>query len=192
MIGKWSTAAARGTVFSIALLCGAQAAYAARVTSVADAASVRVGEEVTISVFGADFTSPLDGGGLDVQFPASLLQLDQVTIDPIWNFMPSTGTIDNQQGTLTALSFNAFPPVALASFKIATLEFTAQNAGAAVVTLQDNDLFVFGSGGVQVPVDFSGAAVSVSVVPEPSAALLLLCGLGVLCYSCARRDANRS
>ena len=188
---KWLTAAARGALFLLALSCGVQAANAARVTSMADNASVKVGEEVLISVFGADFQPPLDGGGLNVQFPSALLQLDQVTIDPIWNFATSTGTINNQQGTLTGLSFNASPPTLQNNFKIASLEFTAKSAGSAVVNFEENNLFVFGSGGIPVSVDFGSAAVSVSVVPEPSAVLLLLCGLGVLSYTYTRRNASR-
>ena len=180
MILTWSTAGMRGALLLMALGWGAQVANAASVTPLADSASVRVGEAVTMSVLGANFSTPLDGGGLDIQFPSSMLQLDQVTIDPAWNFMPSTGTINNQQGTLTALSFNAFPAVAQSSFQIATLEFTATGVGTAVVSLQENDLFVFGSGGAPVPVSFGSETVNVLAVPEPTEALLFFCGLALL------------
>lgn len=168
----------------------ASAAQAGSVAVDVPAGPIEVGSIFTALVSGSGFAS-LDGGGLDFLFSSTLLELLSVEMDAAWNFMPDIGLVDESAGTLTGLSFNAFPTAMAGAFSIASLEFRAKAPGLASISISENPFFVFGAGGEWVPTEFSGASVEItSAVPEPSTTVMLVAGALGLFAAVRRRGKN--
>ena len=157
------------------------------------ASAVNVGDTFDISVQGTDFLDILIGGGFDLDFDASLLTLDGMTINVLqWEFKPIKGTTDNTSGILSGVSFATFNPPASADtdFDVALLHFTAKGAGNALLTLQPSGNFPFANDlGDVVPVNFGSGTVAITAVPVPAGIVLMLSCLGPLA---ARRRAARN
>jgi len=146
-------------------------------------ASLLPGEEVEVTITGTGFDLTMVGGGLTLQWNPDVLDLQSVVMDTgTWEFKTTGGELDVAAGTLSDMFFNSFQGRS-GSFGIATLRFVADNPGSTQLTMSDSADFPFGDemGGV-VPVSFTGANITVTAVPEPSAALLLLGGLAGLAW----------
>jgi hypothetical protein len=153
------------------------------------AASVAPGDEFAVSMAGQGF-GPTVGGGANLSFAAGLLELLSVQIDPGWDFLPDGGLIDNNVGTLTDMSFNVWGS-RMGDFPIATLQFKAKGVGILGIDALDSALYPFSDDdGNPVLVRYLATSVEVSnPIPEPSAWLLLLGGLGALAALASRRNS---
>jgi hypothetical protein len=141
-----------------------------------------LGDTINVDVLATDFDVVLDGGGLNIHYDPSIVQLNDVVVDTtVWDPMLSgvNGGIDNASGDITGLYFNSFENVS-GDFPIATLEFTATALGDSPLLLYQYDSNPFASGGAVTQVIFENGSINVSPVPLPAAAWLLLSGLGLL------------
>lgn len=179
------------TIMAALLLCASAASWGG-VASVgfdeSGGSTFAPGQVFTLELEGMDFSQALDGGGIDLAFNASVLQLESVTVDEqVFDFADSDGTIDNTGGTAEDVLFNAFfDPSPSGTFDIASFQFVAENAGISDLALSVSALNPFSSGGVQLNAgaggDFVFQSGSVSVqsqsiippVPEPPTVWLLV------------------
>jgi hypothetical protein len=140
-----------------------------------DNLTVRRGEAFSLHLVGRGFVSNLDGGGVRVKYDSAILHVTDVVVNSdIWNFFTSNGFIDNANGSVHDILFNAFQDVT-GDFQIATLDFIAKSAGTTNLGLSEALMNPFASGGSVLTVDLVGS--SVSIVPIPSAVWLFGAGL---------------
>jgi hypothetical protein len=138
------------------------------------------GDSFSLKVLGSGFAEVVVGGGFNLSFDASLLQLDSVTINTaVWEFAANGGLIDNASGTLSDATFNTFLNSPTGNFEAATLNFTSKGAGTSTVTLSAAPSFVFSDlDGNEIATSFGSA--SVTAVPEPATVITMLMGLALL------------
>jgi len=148
-----------------------------------------LGSSFSLDVVGLGFASNVDGGGVDISFDSSVLNVLSVTIDEVvWDFGASgidTGTIDNGAGTVDGIMVNAMSAVT-GDFIVATVQFQTVGAALSSSGLTLTELFTnpWASGGSAInPIFLDG---NVSVVPVPGAVWLFGSGLIAL-MSFARR-----
>ena len=150
------------------------------------ASSVNPGNAFSLKVLGTAFSDVVVGGGFNLSFNSSLLRLDSVQINVmLWEFAPSSGTINNVAGTLSDAYFNTFNNSPTGNFEAATLNFTAKAPGNAAVTLSSSASFPFASSAAEVITVTFGSG-QVAVVPEPATVVTMLLGLGLLALARAR------
>jgi len=167
------------TVLSAFICCAAFTAQAAVVSFNPPDKVVNVGDVFQVAISGSSFASNLDGGGLNLSFNRSVLEVQDVIIDPAsWDFFVDKGTIDNLAGTVEGIQFNQFGHPKVGSFNIAQVQFRAKDVGTSLLQLSEWDGNPFASGGEPVSVTFESG--SLQVVPEPGSAWLLLAGLALL------------
>ncbi|MDH5571229.1 MAG: PEP-CTERM sorting domain-containing protein [Gammaproteobacteria bacterium] len=145
--------------------------------------TVNPGDSFSLTIQGSGF-DPIVGGGLNLSFDASVLQVNSVTINQsVFEFYlgggVEEGILDNSFGSLLNTSFNTFMG-ASGNFDIMDISFTAIGAGTSNLVLSESLLWVFadtlgGYYGDQVA--FESAAVTVSAVPVPAALWLFGTGL---------------
>jgi hypothetical protein len=137
--------------------------------------TVRRGETFLLNLVGRGFVSNLDGGGVSLEYDPAILHVTDVVVNgDIWNFFTSNGVINNANGLVEDLRFNAFRDVT-GDFQIATLDYIAKSVGTTNLGLSETLINPFASGGSVLAVDLVDA--SVSVVPIPSAVWLLGAGM---------------
>jgi PEP-CTERM motif len=146
-------------------------------------ATLPEGEAVDVTITGSGFDMTTFGGGLSLQWNPDVLDLDSVVVDgTTWETARSGGLLDAASGTLTDLYFASFIGRS-GNFAIATLRFVADNPGSTALTMSGSTDFPFADEMAEVmAVGFTGASITVTAVPEPSAALLLLGGLAGLAW----------
>jgi len=172
---KLSTAVA-----ALVLSCGVNAATVGFNNS---NSTFNLGDTFSLTVQGSDF-GLIVGGGLDLSFDASILQVNTVTINQsVFEFYIGDGTeegvLDNSFGELLNTSFNTFFG-ATGNFDIMNISFIAVGAGQSDLVLSESALWVFadelgGYYGNQVV--FDPAVVNVSAVPVPAAIWMFGSGL---------------
>ena len=141
------------------------------------------GEIFTLDIIGTGFSGNVDGGGIDLSFDASVVNILSVSIDEaVWDFGNSAGNLDNVGGTLDGLMVNTFNDVT-GDYVVASVEFQAVGPGISTLTLSEFDLNPWASGGSMVNPDFVSA--SVGVVPLPPA--IWLFGAGIITLAGMRR-----
>lgn len=153
-------------------------------------APLAVGDVFSVSVSGQGFTDTVVGGGFNLDFNPAVLQLQgPAVIAPIWEFVPSGGSVDNAAGSLRDASFNSFSNPRAGDFAVATLNFRAVGTGSSLLQLAPSAVFVFSDtlGNALAP-DFGSA--SVAVVPEPGSIAMMLGGLAALLPVLRRRRAD--
>lgn len=141
----------------------------------------------TLDVIGTDFVSNVDGGGVDITYNSSVLNVLSITIDElVWDFAVSPGIIDNGAGTVNGLYVNAFSPVT-GDFTVASIEFQVigTTGSNSALTLTEYALNPWASGGLPINPSYTNG--NVSVVPVPAAAWLFASGLIAL-VSVARQN----
>lgn len=177
----------RATVAALALYGAAQAA-ANQVQISPATATLLPGQAVVLTIDGTGFDNLTLGGGLSLQWDPDVLDLDSVVVDASnWEFARSGGLLDAASGTLDELYFASFNG-RLGNFGIATLRFVADRPGTTTVVIAGSDGFPFVDAyGDLMPIRYGGASLTVSAVPEPATALLLLGGLCGM--ACRRRVA---
>jgi hypothetical protein len=171
-------------VLGAALFAGANAAGAAQVSLLPAVQTVNVGDVFVLTIEGSGFVDNLDGGGLDVGFDPTVLQINApATIDAAWEF-GSDGGSTGGPGVWKDIVFNTFSHAINGTFPIATVSFTAlqPSAGTPVVLSLNGGPAEnpFGSGGTLVPVSFAGATIEVKAVPLPVSLWLVTGALATL------------
>jgi len=139
-----------------------------------------VGSVFSVDIIGTDFISNVDGGGVNLSFDQSMLNVLSVSIDEsIWNFGStgiSTGTIDNAAGTVDGIMVNTFADVA-GDFVIATIEFEAIGLGSSFLSLTELGINPWASAGSLINPTYESLQVDVSAIPVPAAVWLFGSGL---------------
>ena len=133
-----------------------------------------VGEVFTVDIVGSEFTieQPLAGGTFDIGFDSTYVQINSVSIDPHWDFLPQGGE-PTDGNVWIGVAFDAFVNDALAGdFTIATVNLTALSEGLSEIVILDSQLF---SPSERLFPDLPPGAV---VVPVPAA--LWLFGSGII------------
>lgn len=150
---------------------------------------VGVGETFSVDIEASGFPDKIFGGGYNLAFDPTVLQLDGITIPANWEFATSTGLLDVASGTVSDIYFNTFSAPIKGDFLTASLKFRAIGAGTSAITLSESVSFPFGDEfSNAVPVNFIGASVTASV-PEPMGLALMLGGLGCVAWLARRRQA---
>ncbi len=172
------------------LLCGQ--AYAATITTSVQG-PYQVGDIFTVDIVGTAFTSNVDGGGVNLSFDQSMLNVLSVSIDEsVWNFGSTginTGTIDNATGSVDGIMVNTFADVA-GDFVIATVEFEAMSANNSLLILSGLGINPWASGGSLINPVYVSSTVEVSAVPVPAAVWLFGSGLIGLLGFAKRKQTN--
>jgi len=144
------------------------------------------GEVFTLDIIGTGFSDNVDGGGIDISFDNTVLNILSVSIDAaVWDFADNTGSLDNTSGTLDGLMVNAFGDVT-GDFIVATVEFESVGQGTSALLLSEFGLNPWASGGAMINPDFVSA--TVGVVPLPPAVWLFGAGMIGLAGMVRRRS----
>lgn len=176
------------TIFKIFSLIGLQLAVLGSVHSASigfnsSLVNVNQSDSFSLIVQGSDF-SPFVGGGLNMSFDASVLNISSVTINTtVFDFAVDAGIVDNNFGRLLNTSFNSFAG-ASGDFDIMTINFTAVGAGSSELILSESLLWVFAdTSGNLIGDQISYASAMVNVQPVPVPAALWLFGSGMITLS---------
>ena len=103
----------------------------------------------------------IEGGGLNLQFNPSVLNVVSVQVDNgAWGFVSRNGEIDNEAGQVTDIVFSSFPGVS-GNAAIATIEIKAIKPGRSLLKLSESMLNPFASDGESVQVTFKDAQAKV-------------------------------
>lgn len=164
---------------------------AATITWDSSTTNISTNDVFTIDVIGTNFLSNVDGGGVNFSFDSNILNVLSVSInESVWDFGGfgiSTGTIDNENGTLDGIMVNTFADVT-GDFVIATIEIQAIATGSSLLSLSEYVLNPWASDGSPINPDFIDASVNVSAVPVPTAVWLFASGLVGLIGVARRRN----
>lgn len=153
-----------------------QAATVSFNNSVSD---INQGSVFFLTVQGVGFPD-ISGGGLNFSFDSSVLQISSVTInESVFDFVPSTGELDNLAGSLINTSFNTFAGTN-SSFDILTIEFEAIGLGSSSLLMSESSMFPFADAignTIGSTITYEAATVNVSAVPLPATLWLFSSGL---------------
>ena len=131
----------------------------------------------SVDVVGTGFVSNVDGGGVNISFDQTVVNVLSVTINEVvWDFGGagiSTGLIDNINGTLNGIMVNTFANVT-GDFVVASIQMQAIGTGTSSLLLTENALNPWASGGSAINPTYVGGAI---VVPVPAAVWLFGSGL---------------
>jgi hypothetical protein len=115
-------------------------------------ASVAARQTYTATISAQRFDHATEGGGLDVQFDPSVVQVTSVTVDrTTWEFYANDGTIDNTHGQIQNILFASFEARS-GSFPIATVSFQAVASGSPQWKLAESAINPFASAGQRLSV----------------------------------------
>jgi hypothetical protein len=171
-----------------ALTLGAALAAQAQTVSIhASHTDAAIGDTIDLTVDATGFPDKVFGGGYNLAFDPTMLQLDRITFPANWEFITSPGLFDAASGTVSDIYFNTFVNPIKGDFLTATLHFTVVGAGTSMVTLSDSPSFPFGDEFAN-PVAVSYVGATVAAVPEPSSLALLLAGAGAVATVSRRRQ----
>jgi len=169
-------------IFVISMLASGYLS-AATITFDSPTTSVNTNDTFTIDVIGNNFINNVDGGGINLSFNSSVLNVLSVNInESVWDFGGfgiSTGTIDNSAGSIDGVMVNTFANVT-GNFVIATIEMQAITEGSSLLILSEYGLNPWASGGSLINPDYANGSVdvsAVSAVPVPAAIWLFGSGL---------------
>lgn len=166
-------------IFTISMLLSGHL-FAATITWNSATTNVNTNDVFTVNVVGNDFLSNVNGGGVNISFDSSIVNVLSVTInETVWDFGGlgiSTGTIDNLNGTVDGIMVNTFTSV-IGSFEVASIQFLAVATGNSALSLTEYALNPWASGGNAINPDFVAGEVNVSAVPLPAAVWLFGSGL---------------
>ena len=159
--------------------------------------TININDTFSVDIIGSGFTSNVDGGGVNLSYDSSVLNILSVSIDEsVWDFGGtgiSTGTIDNGAGSVDGIMMNTFGNVVTGNFVVATVQFQAMGPGTSGLGLSEFLLNPWASGGSLLNPDFLDGSLTVSdpsaVVPVPAAAWLFGSGLLGLVGMARRKKA---
>lgn len=165
-------------------------------SSLANAASVAIGfnqavfnsaigNQINVGVVG-NYSGPetLAGGGFNIYFDASKLQLNSINISPeAGDFSYSNGIIDNNSGTAQDIGFASFWGLS-GDFSIATLNFSVIGGGISQLLLSDSgsDVYTWTNydysagpfGDTVTPIFSSASVIAPTAVPLPASGVMAL------------------
>ena len=145
--------------------------------------TVTTGSSFAVQVRGVGFTDNVVGGGFNLSFNPTVVNLSSVLINTaVWEFVSSPGAINNVAGTLVDVFFNSNRLVLpTGNFDIATLNFTAMAEGVSALTLAASPDFPFANDNIEIiNVTFGSGSAAVIAVPEPSTWATMALGLALL------------
>jgi len=146
---------------------------------------VKMGDIFDVSVIGSEFDFGLDGGGVNIKFDKSVVNLVDVTLDSVWDIFSSAGSIDNTKGIVSSIQFGTFSSLP-SDFTIAKLRFTTVGIGDSILQVSESfDLGGFSLLGSHMDVKFSSA--TVSSVPLPSSIYFMLSACALIIPSLRRK-----
>lgn len=120
-----------------------------------------VGESFTLDITMSDFPTS-EGGGVNVQFDASMLNVTDVTVNAAaWDFVNKIGNIDNNAGLVSDILFSSFDGVS-GDNKIVTISFNAISSGSSQITLTGSAINPFSSAGNKVSATFIATNVQIA------------------------------
>ncbi len=114
-----------------------------------------VGDPVVIEIIGTNFPL-LEGGGIDLAFDPSVLQIDRIELDPGWEFATRSGQIDNAGGSVDEILFTSYVGKS-GDVKIATVYGSIVGPGETSFRIDVAGLFPFASDGGEVDMQFETA-----------------------------------
>ncbi len=166
---------------SLTLLCGQ--ASAATISWGTAPATINVNDSFLLNITGSGFTSNVDGGGVNVSFDSSIFNVMSVSIDEVtWDFGGagiSTGSIDNNVGTVEGIMVNTFGSVS-GSFNVATIQFLAVGSGTSVLSLTEYALNPWASSGSPINPIMVNSSLDVGITSVPVPAAIWFFGSGLL------------
>lgn len=165
-------------IFASMVLFGSQAG-AGTITWGAAPSSIALNDTFTIDIVGLGFTTNVDGGGVNIAYDSSVLNVLSVSIDEsVWDLGVgiSSGTIDNTAGTVDGVMMNAWSDVT-GDFVVASVIFSAIGTGNSLLSISEYLLNPWANAGSVLNPSFVDSTVTVSAVPVPAAVWLLGSGL---------------
>lgn len=112
-----------------------------------------VGESFTLNITMSDFPTS-EGGGVNVQFDASMLNVTDVTINSAtWNFISKVDQIDNNAGLISDILFSSYNGVS-GDNNIVSITFYAISSGNSQITMTGSPINPFFSAGKKVSASF--------------------------------------
>ncbi|MFC1772592.1 VPLPA-CTERM sorting domain-containing protein [Pseudomonadota bacterium] len=144
------------------------------------------GGAFTVDIVGSDFTE-LAGGTIDLGFDSSILQIDSVSIDPYFDFLPDGG--GPAAGNIWPdIGFDTFVnDPATGTFTIATINLTALAGGISSLEILGTSSFFEPT--IEIFPTLIAGTVNVSAVPVPAAVWLFGSGLLGLVGMARRKKA---
>lgn len=177
------------SLLATAALLACLGAQAQTVSITPAVSGVNVGDTFSVDIGATGFPDKIFGGGYNLAFDPTVLQLDGISFPANWEFLTSTGLLDAASGTVSDIFFNTFAAPIKGDFLTASLKFRAIGVGTSAITLSESVSFPFGDEFANaVPVTFVGASVT-AAIPEPISLALLLGGLGCVTWVARRRQA---
>jgi len=132
----------------------------------------------SVDVIGVNFINNVDGGGVNIGFDSSVLNVLLVSInETVWDFGGSgisTGTIDNATGAVSGVMVNADSNVS-GDFVVASIQFRVVGNGSSALSLTEYALNPWASGGSAINPAFVNE--TFSTIPVPAAVWLFGSGL---------------
>jgi len=120
-----------------------------------------VGESFTLDITMSDFPTS-EGGGVNVQFDASMLNVTDVTINSAtWDFVNKAGNVDNNAGLVSDILFSSFNGVS-GDNNIVTITFYAISNGSSQIALTSSEINPFSSDGNKVDVTYKSTTVHIA------------------------------
>ena len=138
----------------------------------------------TVDIIGTGFIENVDGGGVNIGFDSSVLNVLSVSIDEsVWDFGGtgiSVGITDNATGTINGVMVNADSNVN-GDFVVASIQFQVVGNGSSLLSLTEYALNPWASGGFAINPDFVNA--TFTTVPVPAAVWLFGSGfIGLISF----------
>lgn len=103
------------------------------------ASAVSIGDEVILTVTLTP-TEAIGGWLLSLSFPPALLHATSVTPGSYWTVMFDNGSINNTNGTFTAIQTWSTGPYPSEEHTLCTITFTAMQAGDCPITITDAEI----------------------------------------------------
>ena len=174
----------KGLAILLLSVCFFSTAYSATIALLPDQQTVGIGETFSVDIVGTGFAD-LAGGEFDLIYNDSVFVINSITIDPYWDFFPDGGA-KNGLDRWSFIAFDTFGNTpAAGDFVIATIDLVSLSEGISTIDFSNT---FFSNGLTELLPDLTGTEITVSAIPMPATAWLLLSGLGLLGYTAKRKS----
>ncbi len=173
-------------LISFISICSISSLHAATISFSSNSLTVNPGDSFSLTIKGSGFPT-IVGGGLNINFDASVLQINQVTINQsVFEFYLGNGveegSLNNATGNLLDTAFNTATG-ATGNFNIMAIDFTAIGSGSSQLFLSESSIWVFSNEfgqRISNSISYEMAQIDVTAVPLPAAIWLFGSGLLLL------------